>query len=169
MRRGVLTRPRTWSAPVATGALVVLALTGCSLWGMEGGPGGAGAAVPSGSAAQSTVDAVVGPDGVQRVTVTLGDDLRMHPAEVRARPGRIEFTFHDTGALPHEVHVTTDTGGGQTGGASQTGGAGQAADTGNLDSGQSAVVTVTVRRPGRYPFPCVYHESSGMVGTLLVS
>jgi plastocyanin len=133
---------------------LVLALGGCSLWGMEGGPGAAGGAAPTASSTGAPVDAVPGPDGVQRVTISLGDDLRMHPAVVRAALGTVEFTFRNTGAVPHDIAVHAATG--------------PAVDSGNVNSGQSAVVRVSVDRPGTYPFPCVYHESSGMVGQLVV-
>ena len=130
----------------------MLLLGGCSLWGMEGGPGGAGAADPAASSGQSPVPATPGPDGVQRVTITMGDDLRLHPSVVLAHLGSVEFTFRNTGAIPHDIELS----GGATGG------------TGNLNAGASAIVRVSVTAPGDYPFPCVYHQSSGMLGTLMV-
>jgi len=70
-----------------------LSLSGCSVWGAEGGPGGSGLRAPTESAAPP-VDAVAGSDGVQRVEVTAGDDLRFTPSVVRAHPGVIVFVFH---------------------------------------------------------------------------
>jgi plastocyanin len=131
------------------------ALAGCSVWGPEGGPGGSGLRGPTASAAPP-VDAVAGPDGVQRVEVTAGDDLRFTPSVVRAHPGVIEFVFRNTGSTPHDARVQST--------ASEPLG-----DTGNLNGGQSATVRVTVTAPGTYPFPCLYHESSGMVGQLIVA
>jgi plastocyanin len=131
---------------------LALSLGGCSLWGMEGGPGGTGAVGPSASSGPSPVDAVAGPDGVQRITITMGDDLRLHPSLVRAHPGAIEFTFRNTGATPHDVEFQ-----------------GVAGGTGNLNGGASTTVRVSVAQPGTYPFPCVYHQSSGMTGSLIVS
>ncbi len=132
------------------------ALAGCSVWGPEGGPGGTGLAAPTSTASQAAVDAVLGPDGVQRVEVTAGDDLRFTPSVVRARPGVIEFVFRNVGNTPHAVEVELD-----SGVASSTSSA-----TGNLNGGQSQTVRVSVDRPGQYPFPCLYHLSSGMRGTL---
>jgi len=132
---------------------LVLVLGGCSLWGMEGGPGGAGGAAPSASTSVAApVDAVAGPDGVQRFTITMGDDLRLHPSAVRAHPGTIEFVFRNTGVTPHDIEFASPTAG-----------------TGNVNGSASATVRVTVSQPGQYPFPCVYHQSSGMVGTLTVT
>jgi plastocyanin len=135
---------------VAIAALALTALSGCSVWGPEGGPGGAGAALPSPVPVVSTADAVAGADGVQRIEVRAGDDLRFVPSVVRARVGTIEFTFRNIGATPHDVRI-----------------AGQ--DTGNLNGDAAATVRLTIAEPGTYPFPCAYHESSGMVGTLIVS
>jgi plastocyanin len=128
----------------------LLSLGGCAFWGPEGGPGGSGIAPPA-SAAETPVEAAAGADGVQRIEVTMGDDLRFTPSLVRARPGVIEFVFRNTGGTAHDVRVEPGTG-----------------DTGNLNQGQSGTVRVTVERPGRYPFPCLYHLSSGMQGTLEV-
>jgi len=129
-----------------------LCVAGCSVWGPEGGPGGSGLRGPTASSAPP-VDAVAGPDGVQRVEVTTGDDLRFTPSVVRAHPGVIEFVFRNTGATPHDARVE----------------AGSGADTGNVNGGQSATVRVTVDTPGTYPFPCLYHDSSGMRGQLIVA
>jgi plastocyanin len=88
---------------------------------------------------------------VQRVDVTAGDDLRFTPSLVRARPGVIEFVFHNSGATAHDIQVEP-----------------AAVTTGNLNGGQTGTIRVTVDQPGRYPFPCLYHVSSGMQGTLEV-
>lgn len=130
--------------------LAVLPLAGCGIWGVEGGPGGAGIAVPP-SPSQTPVTAEAGPDGVQRIEVRVGDDLRFHPSLVLARTGVIEFVFHNAGGTAHDVRVEPGSEG-----------------TGNLNGGQRATVRVTVGSPGRYPFPCLYHVSSGMEGTLEV-
>jgi plastocyanin len=145
-------------ATFAAAPVLVLTLSGCGLWGPEGGPGGAGMAVPTSSATAAPVEAMLGPDGVQRVEVSAGDDLRFTPSWVRARPGVIEFVFHNVGTTPHAVQVA--------GGSIAPGSA--AVGTGNLNGGQSQTVRVNLRAPGRFPFPCVYHVSSGMQGTLEV-
>jgi plastocyanin len=134
----------------------VYALSGCAVWGPEGGPGGSGMKRPAVAASADTgaVDAVRGDDGVQRATVTLTDGLRFTPSTVRARPGTVELTFVNDGATPHDVTVQDGAG---------------TPDTGNLNGGARATVRVTVTEPGRYPYPCLYHASSGMTGVLLVS
>jgi plastocyanin len=116
---------------------------------MEGGPGGSGVEPPA-ATAPDAVTAVLGADGVQRVEVILGDDLRFRPALVRARPGIIELTFRNAGATPHDVELPRGA-------------------TGNLNGGQASTVRVSIDAPGRYPFPCRYHVSSGMSGTLDVT
>jgi plastocyanin len=134
---------------------VTLSLAGCSVWGPEGGPGGSGLRRPTASAAPP-VDATAGPDGVQRVEISEGDDLRFTPSVVRAHPGVIEFVFRNVGSTPHDARVSDPAG-------SALG------DSGNLNGGQTATVRVTVSQPGTYPFPCLYHESSGMMGQLIVA
>lgn len=131
-------------------AVCLLGASGCSIWGAEGGPGGAGIAVGS-EPTQAPVETTVGADGVQRIDVTVGDDLRFAPSFVRARPGLIEFVFHNRGTVAHDIRVEPGTGA-----------------TGNVNGGQVGTVRVTVEQPGRYPFPCLYHVSSGMQGTLEV-
>jgi plastocyanin len=126
-------------------------LSGCSVWGPEGGPGGSGIAGATPSVA--SVDAVAGPDGVQRVEISAGDDLQFTPAVVRARTGVIEFTIRNTGQTPHDVRFEAPA----------------PAGTGNVNGGQTTVIRVTVDRPGTYPFPCLYHVSSGMKGQLEVT
>ena len=139
---------RPTAALLAVACLIGLA--GCSIWGPEGGPGGAGIAAGN-EPTEVPVGATVGADGVQRVDVTVGDDLRFTPSLVRARPGIVEFVFHNVGTTPHDIRVEPGTGA-----------------TGNLNGGQTRTVRVTVDQPGQYPFPCLYHISSGMQGTLEV-
>ncbi len=134
-------------------ALIMATLVGaagCSIWGPEGGPGGAGIAAGS-SPSEVPVVATAGSDGVQRIDVTAGDDLRFTPSLVQAHTGVIEFMFHNAGTTAHDVEVEPGT-----------------AATGNLNGGDTRTVRVTVDKPGRYPFPCLYHVSSGMTGTLEV-
>ncbi len=142
------------AALLSLAVAALLALGACSLWGAEGGPGGIGAADPSASAGPTPVLASTGPDGIQRIDISMGDDLRLHPAVVRAHPGTVEFTFHNAGAVPHDIEFQLPTG--------QVG-------TGNLDAGASTTVRVTLSSPGTYPFPCLYHQSSGMSGTVIVA
>jgi plastocyanin len=134
---------------IALAAACLVGLSGCTIWGPEGGPGGAG--IATGDEPATAVGATLGPDGVQRIEVTVGDNLRFSPSLVRARPGVIEFVFHNTGATAHDIRVEPG-----------------ASATGNLNGGQTRTIRVTVEQPGQYPFPCLYHVSSGMQGTLEV-
>lgn len=138
------------------GLAIVGLLGGCGMWGPEGGPGGAGIAVPKTGAspsAEAAVDAVAGSDGVQRVRIEATDGLKFVPDLVRAHPGTIELSIHNGGVTPHNVTIVGDGGRG----------------TGNLNGGGTTTVRVTVTAPGRYPFPCIYHATSGMQGTLEVT
>jgi plastocyanin len=135
---------------MALALATLVSLTGCSIWGPEGGPGGAGIAGGSPSA-QNPVVATAGPDGVQRIDVTAGDDLRFTPSLVQAHPGVIDFVFHNAGTTAHDIAVEPGS-----------------VATGNLNGGEARTVRVRVDKPGRYPFPCLYHVSSGMTGTLEV-
>jgi plastocyanin len=142
-----------WRSFMGLAVLVVGFLAGCSLWGPEGGPGGAGIGAASPSATAAVALATPGADGIQRIEITVGDDLRFIPSHVRAHPGVIELSFRNSGQTPHDVRV-----------------AGPAtAGTGNVNSGETRSVRLTVDRPGTYPFPCLYHETSGMIGTLEVA
>ena len=139
-----------WRLAVVLAVACLFGLGGCSIWGPEGGPGGAG--ITTGDEAGGTpMVASSGPDGMQRIDVTVGDDLRFSPSVVRARPGVIEFVFHNAGDTAHDIRVEPGTG-----------------TTGNLNGGQTHTIRVTVEQPGQYPFPCLYHVSSGMQGTLEV-
>jgi len=132
-----------------------LLLAGCGIWGMEGGPGGAGGLTPTPSATVPAATASVGADGVQRVDIRVGDDLRFTPAQVQATVGTIEFVFHNDGLTPHDVRI-----------AAGAAAAPALGTSGNINGGETVTVRVTIDRPGTYPFPCVYHSTSGMQGTL---
>lgn len=141
-----LTRLLSCCAALAAAA----ALSGCSLWGLEGGPDAQGAALPSVAASPDGVAATLGADGVQRIEITVDDKLRMTPEVVSARPGRVEFTFRNVGLTPHDIALRIPS----------------ATGTGNLNGADTRTVTVEVTEPGTYPMPCLYHGTSGMRGTL---
>ncbi|MFI5958716.1 cupredoxin domain-containing protein [Cryptosporangium sp. NPDC051539] len=131
---------------------LVLVVAGCS-WGPEGGPGGVGASDAPVTAATSEAPAVAattGPDGVQRISVSMTDDLKFVPDHVTAKPGVIEFRLQNIGVTPHDLTLRNQT-------------------AGNVNGGQTVTFRVTVSKPGRYPFPCLYHAESGMRGVLEVS
>ncbi|GAA3391200.1 cupredoxin domain-containing protein [Cryptosporangium minutisporangium] len=136
-------------------ALVVglLAVGGCASWGPEGGPGGigrSGAPAAAATSASPAVAATRGPDGIQRITVSLTDELKFVPDRVTAAPGVIEFRLQNVGVTPHDMTVANAT-------------------AGNVNGGQTTVLRVTVEKPGEYPFPCLYHAESGMRGVLEVT
>jgi len=145
-----------WRRGVGSTAVAVVGvamLAGCASWGPEGGPGGIGrsdAPQPTATASTPAVAATRGPDGVQRITVSLTDDLKFVPDRVSARPGVIEFRLQNVGVTPHDMTVADTT-------------------VGNLNGGRTAVLRVTVPKPGQYPFPCLYHAESGMRGVLEVA
>ncbi|GAA1652143.1 cupredoxin domain-containing protein [Catellatospora bangladeshensis] len=141
-----LTRLLSCSVAVAT----AVALSGCSLWGLEGGPDAQGAALPSIAAQPEGVAAAMGADGVQRIEITVDDKLRLTPEVVSARPGRVEFTFRNVGLTPHDIALRVPS----------------AAGTGNLNGADTRTVMIEVTEPGTYPMPCLYHGTSGMRGTL---
>lgn len=150
--RPVPTRDRrTVAAGLAAVGLLVTA--GCASWGPEGGPGGIGrsdAPAPTATSAGPAVAATRGPDGVQRITVSMTDDLRFRPDRVTAQPGVIEFRLQNVGVTPHDMAVADAT-------------------AGNVNGGNTTTLRVTVEKPGEYPFPCLYHAESGMRGVLEVT
>ena len=129
----------------------LLTLAGCASWGPEGGPGGIGrSGAPAPTATAPAVAATRGPDGVQRITVTMTDDLKFVPDRVRAQPGVVEFRLQNVGVTPHDMTLGENT-------------------AGNVNGGQTTTLRVTVSKPGEYPFPCLYHAESGMRGVLEVA
>ncbi|GAA2372588.1 hypothetical protein Cme02nite_01100 [Catellatospora methionotrophica] len=136
---------------LAAALVAASALSGCALWGMEGGPDAAGASMPPVAVtAPPAAVAVQGPDGVQRIEITVDDDLKLTPQVVTARPGRIELTFRNVGLTPHDIALRIPA----------------ATGTGNINGSATDIVTVEVTEPGTYPMPCLYHGTSGMRGTL---
>ncbi|TQS45658.1 cupredoxin domain-containing protein [Cryptosporangium phraense] len=131
---------------------LVLLVAGCS-WGPEGGPGGIGrsdAPVTTSTSEAPAVAATAGPDGVQRISVSMTDDLKFVPDHVEARPGVIEFRLQNVGVTPHDMTLDDRT-------------------AGNVNGGETVTFTLTITKPGRYPFPCLYHAESGMRGVLEVN
>ncbi|MEV4411655.1 cupredoxin domain-containing protein [Catellatospora sp. NPDC049609] len=137
-------------ATYAAALALTAALSGCSLWGLEGGPDAQGAALPSLAAQPEGVVATTGADGVQRIEITVDDKLRMTPDVVTAHPGRIELTFRNIGLTPHDIALRLPT----------------ATATGNLNGADTRTLTIDVTEPGTYPLPCLYHGTSGMRATL---
>lgn len=138
-------------------AAVIPLLGGCSMWGPEGGPGGAGGGTtgtPT-SADGPEVQATTGPDGVQRITIQATDTLHFQPAAVRAHTGTLEITVHDAGVTPHTFTFPVPPPGIAPG-----------AGIDNLNGGQTRTFRLTITTPGRYAFQCAYHATNGMRGVL---
>ncbi|GIF95899.1 cupredoxin domain-containing protein [Catellatospora citrea] len=153
--RSTTTRLRTLPRLPAVAVAIVsaFAVSGCALWGLEGGPDAEGAATPPAAAtAPAAVQAVQGSDGVQRIEITVDDELRLTPQVVAARPGRIELTFRNVGLTPHDIALRIPA----------------ATGTGNINGSATDTVTVEITQPGTYPMPCLYHGTSGMRGTLQI-
>ena len=105
-----------------------------------------------------TGTAVLGADGIQRITITADDSLRYHPSVILMQPGTIEVTVHDTGT---SSHTFTESGGPRPG--EPSGGIAQ------VGAGQQATMTMELTRPGDYPFQCGYHSAEGMYAVIRVS
>lgn len=102
-------------------------------------------------AAGTTATASPAAGGGQQVTVQAADTMRFTPSAIVARPGRLTIVVRNVGKDPHNFEIPT-----------------LGADAGNIPAGMSATVTVTLSKPGSYPFDCAYHVALGMVGTVQV-
>jgi plastocyanin len=95
-----------------------------------------------------------GPDGVQAVDISVGDDYRFSPSVVNAQVGRIRLTLRHTGeGAPHTLF-----GPGVPG-----------MRVGLVRPGETQSVQFTAGQPGRYRFVCTIHEAQGQTGTLVVA
>jgi deferrochelatase/peroxidase EfeB/plastocyanin len=114
-------------------------------------------ALPSTIADGGTGQAVLGPDGVQRITVAADDALRYHPSVIQMVPGTIEITFQNKGDLPHTL---SESGPPQPGEPS--------AGVPQLAGGHQTRMSLKLTRPGDYPFQCGYHSAEGMYAVIRV-
>jgi plastocyanin len=104
---------------------------------------------PSGTATASEVN------GVQRITLRVGNDYRFHPSTFYVHEGRVRVTLKNTGSgAPHDFRVTRFP-----------------SDYVPLvqQPGQTMSSTFTTPSPGRYQFVCTIHTRQGMVGTMVVT
>lgn len=99
----------------------------------------------TGSATASVVD------GVQQVTLLVGDDYRFHPSTITVHPGRVQVVLRHTGTgAPHDWQLSDFP-----------------ADFVPLTSGgQTRSATFIAPAPGRYEFVCTIHVRQGQRGTL---
>ena len=145
---------------IAAATAGALAVAGC---GGSGAPSGSAAQTPAthapGTSAPGTsapgTSAPAGSASGQQVTITGTNSLRFSPMTVHVHAGRVRITLMDMGAYPHNVVIP------RLGVTSQT-------VTGDPGGGRVSF-TVTFAHPGRYPFHCQYHASSGMAGVFVVS
>ncbi|MFL6116071.1 MAG: Dyp-type peroxidase [Catenulispora sp.] len=114
------------------------------------------ATLPSDVGSGGTGRAVLGADGVQRVTVTADDSLRYHPSVIEMSPGTVEITFKNAGTLPHTLSEDG------------TPPAGPKAGIDNLAGGDQTTMSLKLTTPGDYPFQCGYHAAEGMYGVIRV-
>jgi plastocyanin len=95
-----------------------------------------------------------GPDGVEAVTVDVGDDYRFTPATIDVTVGRIRLSLHHVGAgAPHTLYAADVPG----------------MRIGLVRPGETQTVRFTASRPGRFRFICTIHEAQGQTGTLVVA
>jgi plastocyanin len=103
----------------------------------------------SGTATASEVN------GLQRITLLVGNDYRFHPSTFYVHGGRVDVTLKNTGSgAPHDFRVTKFPG-----------------DYVPFvqQPGQTMSSTFTTPSPGRYQFVCTVHVRQGMVGTMVVT
>ncbi|MBE7187551.1 cupredoxin domain-containing protein [Jatrophihabitans endophyticus] len=96
-------------------------------------------------------------NGVQRIVVDTGPDLRFHPSTLVVHPGKVQIVLKNmhmgsSGGPPHDLKVYGLPG----------------AYIPNIQEGQSASVTFTANAPGHYRFVCLIHVQQGQTGTLIV-
>lgn len=92
-------------------------------------------------------------DGVQRVTVEVGDDDRFHPSTIVVHPGKVEIVLkHDPAGAPHDWSLSGF----------------PAAYVPTTTSGQTRTAGFVAPAPGKYQFVCTIHAKLGMNGTLVV-
>jgi plastocyanin len=95
-----------------------------------------------------------GPDGVQQVVISAGDDYRFSPSIVDATVGKIKLTLRHTGAgAPHTLY------GAQLPGLRVP----------LVRAGESASIQFVASQPGRFQFVCTIHQAQGQTGTLVVA
>jgi plastocyanin len=127
---------------VACAAAVVLGLAGCS-----NSQSPINRRPHTGTATASMVN------GVQQLTITVGQDDRFHPSTLVVHRGKVEIVLkHDAEGAPHDwsltgfpvAYVPTTTG------------------------GQTHTASFMAPSPGSYRFVCTIHSKLGMTGTLVV-
>lgn len=143
-----------WSGPGARLGVVLLVSLTAGLGGCSG------AAQPASPQRSDAADGVtVGADGVQSITLTVGDDFRFSPAEFTVAPGEVSVTVESVAAqLTHSLDFPP--------GPNQ-------ADIGAsipvLAPSVSDTIEFTVDAPGEYAFVCSFHQAQGHTGIMVVT
>jgi plastocyanin len=104
---------------------------------------------PTGGGPQTTGAANPGTGGSIAVEAK---DNAFAPKSLTAKAGDITIDVKDTGQAPHTFTISE-----------------LSADSGNINAGASATVTLKGVQAGTYKFFCKYHEALGMTGTLTVA
>ena len=134
-------------------AVTVAALSGCS---SSSAPSSSGST--AGSAAMSSMGSSSGTGGVTakngQVTIMTTDQLKFMPSTITTKVGTLKVKLVNNGSYPHNLDVPSMHAKSQT-------------VDGNPGS-TSTMLTLHFTKPGRYPFECTYHASSGMRGMFIV-
>jgi plastocyanin len=102
----------------------------------------------SGSASASAVN------GVQTVTLTVGDTFRFTPDVITVHPGQVQIILvHKGTGAPHDFEVLGF----------------PATFVPLVRPGGTSMATFTAPAPGKYTFICTIHQAQGQIGTLIVT
>ena len=91
------------------------------------------------------------PKAVPTFTIDMNDQLRFVPDRVVVPVGNDDLKLVNVGSVPHNLHIPA-----------------LGVLSPDVAGGQTAVVTIHVKKPGSYSFDCDFHVMDGMVGTLVV-
>jgi uncharacterized cupredoxin-like copper-binding protein len=109
--------------------------------------------VTSGTASGG-VPATSAPNGVQEMTVTVGNSMDFDPSFITVQADQpVRLTLRNNGLMPHDLTLTD--------------GVAQPVKV-TATGGQSASIIFTIEKPGTYSFECSMpgHAAAGMRGTI---
>ncbi|CCH87379.1 Blue (Type 1) copper domain protein [Modestobacter italicus] len=139
---------------VLAGGLAGLAAVALAACGDD--PDGGGEAADD-EAAPGTV--TMGPDGVQQLTVLVGDDYVFVPDSFTVAPGQVRLTLTSNAEqLTHNIRFTPGKGPVDI-----------AEQIPILAPGDSETFDFTAERPGDYQYECSFHVALGQIGTMTVT
>lgn len=104
-------------------------------------------------------EVTVGPDGVQSITLSAGDDYRFVPDEFTVTPGEVSVTVENVAIqLTHSLAFPPGR---------------SPADIGEsipvVAPSESDTIEFAVNTPGEYAFICSFHEALGHTGVMIVA